>query len=164
MRPYKICVHLRVTSHFTLPPQAAGRIRGIMTHLYLLSPYFSTVRYQHIQIPASGEKISIVNHRLNVPDEPILGYVEGDGIGPDITAACLRVWDAAVACAYGGKRRVHWCELFMGEKAAGIYAGDYFPAETLYHRPNRCIHNNDNGDDDDDGSNGSRIDDLPKPV
>ena len=82
-------------------------------------------------MPASGEKISIVNHRLNVPDEPILGYVEGDGIGPDITAACLRVWDAAVACAYGGKRRVHWCELFMGEKAAGIYAGDYFPAETL---------------------------------
>ena len=57
--------------------------------------------------------------------------MEGDGIGPDITSASLRVWDAAVEKAYGGKRKVRWCELFMGEKAAGIYDGDYFPAETL---------------------------------
>ena len=89
------------------------------------------VSYQHIKLPESGEKIRIVDGRLSVPDEVILGYVEGDGIGPDITAACLRVWDAAVERAYGGKRHVHWCELFMGEKAAGIYAGDYFPTETL---------------------------------
>ncbi len=87
--------------------------------------------YQHIKLPESGEKITIKNDTLVVPKQPILGFVEGDGIGPDITAASLRVWDAAVEKAYGGKRKVHWCELYMGEKAAGIYAGDYFPAETL---------------------------------
>ncbi len=87
--------------------------------------------YQHIKLPENGEKITIKNDNLVVPEQPILGFVEGDGIGPDITAASLRVWDAAVEKAYGGKRRVHWCELYMGEKAAGIYAGDYFPAETL---------------------------------
>ncbi len=87
--------------------------------------------YQHIQIPASGEKISIQDGKLVVPDNPILGFVEGDGIGPDITKACLRVWDAAVEKAYGGKRKVHWAELFLGEKAAGIYDGNYFPDETL---------------------------------
>jgi len=87
--------------------------------------------YQHIRLPQHGEKVSINNGKLAVPDHPILGFVEGDGIGADITAASLRVWDAAVARAYGGARKVHWCELYMGEKAAGIYQGDYFPAETL---------------------------------
>lgn len=87
--------------------------------------------YQHINLPQNGEKIAVKNGRLVVPDQPILGFVEGDGIGPDITSASLRVWDAAVAKAYGGRRKVRWCELYMGEKAAGIYAGDYFPAETL---------------------------------
>ncbi|HKJ95064.1 MAG TPA: isocitrate/isopropylmalate family dehydrogenase, partial [Gammaproteobacteria bacterium] len=85
---------------------------------------------QKIEYPDSGEKIKVVDGRLSVPDNPILGYVEGDGIGPDITRACLRIWDGAVEKAYGGKRKVHWAELFMGEKAAGIYDGDYFPAET----------------------------------
>ncbi|HLF31433.1 MAG TPA: isocitrate dehydrogenase (NADP(+)) [Xanthomonadales bacterium] len=87
--------------------------------------------YRHIKIPATGQKISVENGRLHVTDNPILGLIEGDGIGPDITRASLRVWDAAVAKAYGGKRKVHWAELFLGEKAAGIYDGDYFPAETL---------------------------------
>jgi len=87
--------------------------------------------YQNISLPAAGAKITIQNDALNVPDNPILGYVEGDGIGYDITQASLRVWDAAIAKAYGGARKVHWCELFMGEKAAGVYDGDYFPAETL---------------------------------
>jgi isocitrate dehydrogenase len=87
--------------------------------------------YRHIRLPEGGDKIRIVNSRIKVTDQPILGFVEGDGIGPDITAAALRIWDAAVEKAYGGKRRVHWAELFLGEKAAGIYAGDYFPAETL---------------------------------
>ena len=89
------------------------------------------MRYQHINLPQNGEKITVKSGRLAVPDQPILGFVEGDGIGPDITSASLRVWDAAVAKAYAGKRKVHWCELFMGEKAAGIYGGDYFPAETI---------------------------------
>jgi len=87
--------------------------------------------YRHVKLPESGQKISVSNNKLVVPDNPILGFVEGDGIGPDITRAALRVWDAAVEKAYGGKRRVHWAELYLGEKAAGIYDGDYFPDETL---------------------------------
>lgn len=87
--------------------------------------------YRHIKIPATGEKISIRNGKLHVPDQPIVGYVEGDGIGPDITKACLRIWDAAIDKAYGGKRKIHWCETFLGEKAAGLYDGNYCPDETL---------------------------------
>jgi isocitrate dehydrogenase len=87
--------------------------------------------YRHIKIPTTGEKISIQNGRLHVPDQPVVGYVEGDGIGPDITKACLRIWDAAVEKAYGGKRKIHWCETFLGEKAAGLYDGNYCPDETL---------------------------------
>jgi isocitrate dehydrogenase len=87
--------------------------------------------YQHIAIPPTGEKITVQNGKLHIPDHPLIGYVEGDGIGPDITRACLRVWDTAVEQAYGGRRKIHWCELYMGEKAAELYNGDYFPAETL---------------------------------
>jgi isocitrate dehydrogenase len=87
--------------------------------------------YRHIKIPATGEKITVKNGKLHVPDQPIVGYVEGDGIGPDITKACLRIWDAAVKKAYGGKRKIHWCETFLGEKAAGLYDGNYCPDETL---------------------------------
>jgi isocitrate dehydrogenase len=87
--------------------------------------------YRHIRFPDSGQKISISNNRMVVPDNPILGFVEGDGIGPDITRAALRVWNAAVEKAYGGRRKVHWAALYLGEKASGIYDGDYFPAETL---------------------------------
>src|SRR5688572_27200499 len=87
--------------------------------------------YKHIRLPAEGEKITIKDGKLAVPDQPILGYVEGDGIGPDITKACLRVWDAAVEKAYGGKRKVHWCEFYLGEKAATLYDGSYYPDESL---------------------------------
>ncbi len=87
--------------------------------------------YQHIRIPTSGEKITVKDGKLHVPDQPIVGYVEGDGIGPDITKASLRVWDAAVEEAYGGQRKINWCEIFLGEKAAEIYDGNYFPDETL---------------------------------
>jgi len=87
--------------------------------------------YQHVKLPEAGTRISVENDKLNVPDDPILGFIEGDGIGVDITPACLKVWDAAVEKAYGGKRKVHWAELYLGEKAAGIYGGDYFPQETL---------------------------------
>ena len=87
--------------------------------------------YRHIRIPATGQKITIQNGKIVVPDQPIIGYVEGDGIGPDITKACLRIWDAAVAKAYGGKRKIHWCETYLGEKAAGLYDGNFCPEETL---------------------------------
>lgn len=89
------------------------------------------MEYRHIKIPTTGEKITVVNGQLQVPDQPIIGYVEGDGIGPDITKACLRIWDAAVTKAYGGKRKIHWCETYLGEKAAGLYDGNYCPDETL---------------------------------
>ena len=85
----------------------------------------------HIKLPVGGKKISLENGTLSVPENPIIGYVEGDGIGPDITKASMRVWDAAVELAYGGSREIHWCELYMGEKAGEIYDGDYFPDETL---------------------------------
>ena len=87
--------------------------------------------YRHIRYPENGTKIRVESDRMLVPDNPILGFVEGDGIGPDITSASLRVWDAAVEKAYGERRRVHWAELYLGEKAAGLYDGDYFPEETL---------------------------------
>ncbi len=84
-----------------------------------------------IRIPENGEKITIQGGTLSVPENPIIGYVEGDGIGPDITRASMRVWNAAVELAYGNSRKIHWCELFMGEKAGSLYDGNYFPDETL---------------------------------
>ncbi|MGH8453042.1 MAG: isocitrate/isopropylmalate family dehydrogenase, partial [Nevskiales bacterium] len=87
--------------------------------------------YKHIRLPTGGQKITIKDGKLVVPDQPILGYVEGDGIGPDITKACLRVWDAAVEKAYGGKRKIHWCEFYLGEKASTLYDGNYYPEESL---------------------------------
>ena len=86
--------------------------------------------YQHIKYPQGGEKIQAEQGKLVVPAHPIIGFVEGDGIGPDIMRACLRIWDAAVEQAYGGKRKIHWMELFMGEKAAERYDGNFFPDET----------------------------------
>ncbi len=83
-----------------------------------------------ITMPEGGTKISIKNNKLQVPDNPILGYVQGDGIGPDIMKACLRIWDAAVKKAYNGKRKIYWAELFMGESAAKKYNGEIFPEET----------------------------------
>lgn len=65
----------------------------------------------------SGQKITIKNGVLNVPDEPIIPFIEGDGTGPDIWAASVRVFDAAVAKAYGGKRKIHWMEVLAGEKS-----------------------------------------------
>ena len=105
--------------------------RLLFIYLTLNLPGVAQMTYQHITMPQNGEKITVKQNKLVVPEQPILGFVEGDGIGSDITTAAKRVWDTAVEVAYGGKRRVHWCELYMGEKAAGIYDGDYFPAETL---------------------------------
>jgi isocitrate dehydrogenase len=85
--------------------------------------------YKHVEFPQQGQRLSIENGRLVIPDHPILAYVEGDGIGPDIMRACLRVWDAAIEQAYGGKRKVHWMELYMGGKAAEKYDGNVFPDE-----------------------------------
>lgn len=90
-------------------------------------------RYQHIQVPARGEKITVNDDMsLNVPHEPIIPYIEGDGTGQDITPVMLRVVDAAVAKAYGGARKIQWMEVFAGEKSTRIYGPDvWLPDETL---------------------------------
>jgi len=86
--------------------------------------------FANIQIP-EGEKITYQDGKLHVPDHPIVAFIEGDGIGVDITPAALRVWDAAVEKAYGGKRKIAWMEIYAGEKAAELYNGDYMPEETF---------------------------------
>jgi isocitrate dehydrogenase len=72
--------------------------------------------YQHIQVPV-GDKITTSGGKLNVPAHPVMPFIEGDGTGPDIWRASVRVFDAAVAKAYGGKREIAWMEVFAGEKS-----------------------------------------------
>ena len=89
--------------------------------------------YQHIAVPADGEKITVnEDNTLNIPDHPIIPYIEGDGIGIDITPVMLKVVDAAVANAYGGRRRIAWMEVYSGEKSLEVYGADeWLPVETL---------------------------------
>ena len=89
--------------------------------------------YQHIKVPTEGQKITVnADNSLNVPDQPIIPYIEGDGTGRDITPVMLKVVDAAVAKAYGGKRQIHWMEVFAGEKSTKVYGPDvWLPDETL---------------------------------
>ena len=76
-----------------------------------------------------GEKITMTASGLHVPDEPIIPYIEGDGTGPDIWAAAVRVLDGAVAAAYGGRRRIEWLEVLAGEKA-NERTGSWLPDDT----------------------------------
>ena len=89
----------------------------------------------YLKKPSFGEKVSIENGRLNVPDQPIITYVEGDGIGPDIWRASQHVFDAAIEKAYGGKRKIAWFEVYAGEKAKTVYGNDcppnFLPPETI---------------------------------
>src|SRR6186713_3029975 len=89
--------------------------------------------YQHIKVPSQGQKITVnADNSLNVPDEPVIPFIEGDGTGADITPVMLKVVDAAVAKAYGGKKKIHWMEVFAGEKSTKIYGPDvWLPEETL---------------------------------
>jgi len=91
------------------------------------------MKYDHIVVPADGERVTLnPDFSLNVPDRPILPFVEGDGIGIDVTPVMRRVVDAAVAKAYGASRRIAWMEIYAGEKSNKIYgAGAWFPEETL---------------------------------
>ncbi|MDQ6738223.1 MAG: isocitrate dehydrogenase (NADP(+)) [Gemmatimonadota bacterium] len=86
--------------------------------------------YKHASVPSSGDRIGYANGGLQVPNNPIIPFIEGDGTGPDIWAASVRVFDAAVEKAYGGERRVHWMEVFAGEKAFKNY-GNWLPDETV---------------------------------
>ena len=89
--------------------------------------------YQHIVVPTTGSKIAVrPDFSLDVPNDPIIPFIQGDGVGADITPVMLKVVDAAVQKAYGGARRIHWMEVFAGEKAAGLYGADQrLPAEMI---------------------------------
>lgn len=88
--------------------------------------------YVHVKVPDSGAKITVNDdNSLNVPDNPIIPYIEGDGIGVDISPVMIDVVNAAVTKAYGGARQISWMEIYTGEKAAELYEGDWFPEETL---------------------------------
>jgi len=89
--------------------------------------------YQHIQVPTAGQKIKVnPDFSLQVPDEPIIPYIEGDGTGVDITPVMIKVVDAAVAKAYGGKKKIRWMEIYAGEKSTRVYGPDvWLPPETL---------------------------------
>lgn len=89
--------------------------------------------YQHIQVPAGGQPITVNDDfSVNVPAHPIIPYIEGDGTGLDITPVMLKVVDAAVAKAYGGARKIHWMEIYAGEKSTRVYGPDvWLPEETL---------------------------------
>ncbi|MDO9088532.1 MAG: NADP-dependent isocitrate dehydrogenase [Burkholderiaceae bacterium] len=90
--------------------------------------------YKHISVPAEGQKITVnADMSLKVPDQPVIPYIEGDGTGADITPVMLKVVDAAVAKAYGGKKKIHWMEVYAGEKSTKIYGPDvWLPEETLH--------------------------------
>src|SRR6478609_9416909 len=89
--------------------------------------------YKHVTVPAAGAKITVKpDFSLVVPVNPIIPYIEGDGTGVDITPVMIKVVDAAVAQAYGGKRKIHWMEIYAGEKSLRVYGPDvWLPDETL---------------------------------
>ncbi|TMG84187.1 MAG: NADP-dependent isocitrate dehydrogenase [Betaproteobacteria bacterium] len=89
--------------------------------------------YQHVTVPTGGQKITVnKDFSINVSDQPIIPYIEGDGTGVDITPVMIKVVDAAVAKAYGGKRKIHWMEIYAGEKSTKAYGADvWLPDETL---------------------------------
>jgi isocitrate dehydrogenase len=89
--------------------------------------------YQKIQVPATGDKITVnADTSLNVPNNPIIPFIEGDGIGIDISPVMIKVVDAAVQKAYGGERKISWMEVYAGEKATQVYDQDtWLPQETL---------------------------------
>ena len=88
--------------------------------------------YKHIKIPEVGSKITVNQDlSLTVPDDPIIPFIEGDGIGVDISPVMIKVIDAAVEKAYSQNKKISWMEVYCGEKAAELYEGDWFPSETL---------------------------------
>ncbi len=88
--------------------------------------------YDKIKVPSAGEKVTLQGGKVTVPDHPILLFIEGDGIGPDIMTASKRIWDSAIQKAYGGKRKIAWMEVYAGKKAADVYgSNNYMPEETF---------------------------------
>ena len=88
--------------------------------------------YEKIRIPAGDRILMDKEGKLQVSDRPVVGFIEGDGIGPDITRAAMHIWNTAVAKAYGGRRKIAWMELFAGEKANAVYGKPvWLPEETV---------------------------------
>ncbi len=88
--------------------------------------------YKKIKVPNKGKKISYDNGKLIVPDNPVIPFIEGDGIGVDITPPMIKVVDEAVKIAYNGAKKIEWMEVFCGEKATKVYSGDtWLPDETI---------------------------------
>src|SRR3954467_12610891 len=96
-------------------------------------PCQGDLMYEHVTVPAAGARIAVKpDFTLEVPVNPIIPYIEGDGTGVDITPVMIKVVDAAVAKAYGGKRKIHWMEIYAGEKSTRVYGADvWLPDETL---------------------------------
>ena len=86
--------------------------------------------YKFAVVPSEGAPTRVSDEGPQVPDNPIVPFIEGDGMGPDIWAAAVRVFDAAVEAAYGGARKIHWMEVYAGEKGQEV-AGEWLPEETL---------------------------------
>ena len=91
---------------------------------------FMKSSYNGVAVPKGGSPIAFSGGQLRVPDNPIIPYIEGDGTGRDIWAASVRVFDGAVERAYGGKRKIHWLEIFAGEKAF-TKLNDWLPQESV---------------------------------
>jgi isocitrate dehydrogenase len=92
-----------------------------------------SMAFDKIEIPAEGDKITVnSDFSLNVPDQPIIPFIEGDGIGVDVTPVMQKVVDAAVEKAYGGSRKIAWMEVYAGEKSTRVYGSDiWLPEETM---------------------------------
>jgi len=88
------------------------------------------MKFQKIEQPKEGRLIEVAHGQVRVPDDPVIPFIEGDGIGPDIMKAARRIWDAAVEKAYVGKKKIVWLEIYAGEKANQKY-GEWLPADTL---------------------------------
>ena len=90
------------------------------------------MHYDHIQVPEGGEAITAnTDHSLNVPDRPIIPYVEGDGIGVDVTPVMLDVVNAAVSKAYGNEREIKWMQVYAGQRATEVYGGELYMLAAL---------------------------------
>ncbi len=91
------------------------------------------MQYQHITIPIDGEAITVTSDgHWNIPERPIIAFIEGDGVGGDITPMMRKVVDAAIASSYQNARKIEWMQVYNGEKAAQLYDGDWFPQETIH--------------------------------
>ncbi|WP_404340353.1 NADP-dependent isocitrate dehydrogenase [Pseudoalteromonas mariniglutinosa] len=90
------------------------------------------MQYQHISVPQNGKQITIdASGHWHIPEQPIIAFIEGDGVGQDISPVVRKIVDCAVDHVYQKQRKIHWMEVFNGEKAAQLYDGDWFPQETI---------------------------------